>query len=153
MLLSAVADAATASPGTTYEFKCTGSKSSTLSLTLVSFNFPVTTVTGSSGRVPKLGPLTIVFEANSMVPQMYEELFQGNLFQSCSLFEKVVAPAGAAGTTSTAYYLWDFALVLPTGLNAIGTNSSNTDSAGANAPTALMQATFEIGAAQMKAGT
>jgi len=155
LLLAGASTNAASAPTTTYKFSCNGPNPPALSLTLVSFSLPVSRVassSGSSGSTTKIGPLTIVFQPNSAITEMLAEVEGGQLFETCSLLEKVVTPASGGSAGSTASYRWNLALVRPTGLTAIGTSSSNSDSAGANVPTGLMQATYEVGAIEVTAG-
>ena len=141
IVLLAGASAHAAAAGATYSFDCPNSGFQ--SLALVSFNAPAfKLITSSSGGTTVLPTFTIVFPANPYAPLMLKDVLESASYESCKLAETVIAPSTTSGGSNTVY-TWTFNRVHPLVFTGIGTNSSNADSAGANTPTALMQAEFD----------
>jgi hypothetical protein len=128
----------------TYEFGCFGN--SPINLTLTSFNLPITSSTtpgGTGGGAGKVtyGPLTIQFLANQTYFNLLTAVETGQHYNTCALTEKVLQGTGSDLKT-TAVYTWNFTLVNATGVTAIGSDESNSNSGGTDLPTPLVQATF-----------
>ena len=142
-LFAAVGAHGAPSAGTTYMFNCAGSSSPFSNLALVSFNLSVVPPPVSTSGSAITGTFTVLFPANTNAQEMMNAVQKGGHYTTCKLAQTVVVPSGNGGAGSTTVYTYDFSTVFPTALTVIGSSASNTDSEGANLPTALMQAKFE----------
>jgi type VI protein secretion system component Hcp len=142
-ILSLTGIAAHASPeNSTATLTCDSSPE--LSLTLVSFNLqvnaPTPPTTGSGAGKATPSPLTVIFASNNSFSQLLKDMVAGQHYSGCTLTQLLAA----TGSKTHTIFKWTLKEVQLTSLSAVGTNSSNSSSAGADAPVGLMQANFEF---------
>ncbi len=132
-----------------YNFRCVGP---VLDLTLNSFTLPISrpaanAATGSGAAKIPTSALTIEFAANKAYSTLYSQIIHGDHYSSCTLVERVVAPAAAGDEAGTSVFTWTFSQVTPTVVTAVWKDGSEAGSAnpgnsGANVPVSLVRVTL-----------
>lgn len=135
----------------TYTFSC--DSTSPLTVTPVSFSFGVQNTTdigsqssGAGAGKATFNTLTVKFRANRSLLQLLQDVETGKHYSACTLTETIRSQGRRLGANTV--FTWDFHTVFPSSVTMIGSDGSNTSSAGTDVPTGYVEAGFEYGALQ-----